>query len=163
GNGWVSLTVNPWIEPSGTRGGNLDLLLELHNANNTLILTNNPASQTVAQIKTNLTQGTYYLYVRNSGVGDPLSSTPSGYTSYASIGQYFISGYIAPSGSGAQSVQLTATANNPAWGTVNPTNAAYPAGTTVQVLATPASYYRFTGWTNGATGTNDPLMLVLNT
>jgi len=29
GSGQISLTVNPWIMPSGTRGGNLDVLLEL--------------------------------------------------------------------------------------------------------------------------------------
>jgi hypothetical protein len=162
GSGSVNLTVNPWIEPSGTRGGNLDLLVELHDANDTVILTSNPAGQTLAQLKTNLTQGTYYLYIRNSGAGDPFSSTPMGCTAYASLGQYFISGYIAPSGAAAQSVQLVASPNNPSWGTVNPTNTAVPAGSTVQVVATPASYYRFVGWTNGVASTNDPLTLVLN-
>src|SRR6476620_9938587 len=28
GNGAINLTVNPWIMPGGTRGGNLDLLVE---------------------------------------------------------------------------------------------------------------------------------------
>ncbi|HEX5221235.1 MAG TPA: M12 family metallo-peptidase [Verrucomicrobiae bacterium] len=98
GNGQISLTVKPWIMPSGTRGGNLDVLLELYNGAGTLLLSDNPVSTTQATIQTNLPEGQYFLYVRNTGVGDPLSSTPSGYTAYASLGQYFISGSVQPSG-----------------------------------------------------------------
>jgi hypothetical protein len=98
GSGQISLTVNPWIMPSGTRGGNLDLLLELYDETGALVLTNNVSNRTYASLQTSLSEGLYFLYVRNTGVGDPLSSTPSGYTSYASIGQYFISGYLRPSG-----------------------------------------------------------------
>jgi hypothetical protein len=97
GNGALNLAVNPWTQPSGTRGGNLDVLLELHDESGSLIMTNNPSSQTLAQIQTTLVAGRYYLYVRNTGVGDPMASTPAGYTSYGSIGQYFISGHVAPS------------------------------------------------------------------
>ena len=97
GSGPISLTVNPWIMPSGTRGGNLDVLLELHNQSGSLLLTNNPASQTLAQIQTTLSAGKYYLYIRNTAAGDPLASTPTGYTVYGSLGQYFISGYLSPS------------------------------------------------------------------
>ncbi len=98
GNGQVSLSVKPWIMSAGTRGGNLDVLLELYDGAGTLLLTNNPASATYATIQTTLAEGQYFLYVRNTGVGDPLSSTPSGYTAYGSLGQYFISGYLQPSG-----------------------------------------------------------------
>ena len=98
GNGPISFNVSPWIMPSGiTRGGNLDVRLELYNQAGALLLTNNPTSQTIATIQTTLAEGNYYLYVRNTGVGDPFSSTPSGYTVYGSIGQYFISGYVQPS------------------------------------------------------------------
>lgn len=96
GNGPVSLTVNPWIMPSGTRGGNLDVLLELYNEAGTRLATNNAADKTFATIQTNLSEGRYYLHVKNSGAGNPLSSTPTGYTSYASLGQYFINGYVTP-------------------------------------------------------------------
>ena len=98
GSGQVSLTVKPWIMPAGTRGGNLDVLLELYNGAGVLLLTDNPAAATQATIQTNLTEGQYFLYVRNTGVGDPLNSPPNGYTAYASLGQYFISGYVRPSG-----------------------------------------------------------------
>jgi hypothetical protein len=90
-----------------------------------------------------------------------LGSVPTGYTAYGSIGQYFISGFIAPSS--GSSLRLTATVNNPAWGTVSPTNATYASGSSVQLVATPAVYYRLERWTNGASGTNNPLTFVLNT
>jgi autotransporter-associated beta strand protein len=94
GAGSVQLNANPWIQPSGTKGGNLDILLELYNEAGTLVASNNAASLTTASISTTLVQGSYYLRVRNTGSGTPLVSPPSGYTSYGSIGQYFISGTI---------------------------------------------------------------------
>jgi hypothetical protein len=97
GSGKVRLAINPWIMASGTRGGNLDLSVELYNEAGALLLTNNPPHQTTALVETNLPEGRYFLYVRNTGAGDPFSSTPTGYTAYGSIGQYFISGYVAPS------------------------------------------------------------------
>lgn len=97
GTGKISLTASPWIVPSGrTRGGNLDVRLELYDEAGTLLQAGDPAAQTAGQITTNLTEGRYYVQVRNTGTGDPLATTPSGYTSYASLGQYFITGYVAP-------------------------------------------------------------------
>ncbi len=161
GNGTVRLLVNPWIMPSGTRGGNLDVLLELYDANGNLRATNNASAQTYAQIQTNLTAGNYFLQVRNSGAGNPTSPSPSGYTSYASMGQYFISGYIVVPP--AASVQLLASVNNAAWGQVTPTNATYAAGASAQIVATPAQYYRFAEWTNDAGGSTNPLVVVVST
>jgi hypothetical protein len=95
GTGPVRLTVSPWIVPSGlTRGGNLDLRLDLYDGAGTWLLTSNPADDTVAVLETGLTEGRYYLHVRNSGAGDPWSPTPTGYTAYGSLGQYFIGGYV---------------------------------------------------------------------
>ena len=98
GTGPIDLTVNPWIMPSGvTRGGNLDVLVELYDASGALVLTNNSAAQTSARLQANLAEGVYYLHIRNAAVGDPMSSTPSGYTAYASLGQYFITGSVVQS------------------------------------------------------------------
>lgn len=94
GAGSVQLNAKPWIQPADTRGGNLDILLELYNEAGTLIASDNSATLTTAAISTTLTQGYYYLQVRNTGTGTPLISPPSGYTAYGSIGQYFISGTI---------------------------------------------------------------------
>ncbi len=95
GTGSVSLAVNPWIMPASYRGGNLDVVVELLDAAGALLVSNNPAATTTALIQTNLNAGTYYLRIRNTGTGDPASSTPSGYTVYGSFGQYFIQGYVA--------------------------------------------------------------------
>ncbi len=162
GPGQINLLVNPLVMPSGTRGGNLDIIAELHDGNDNVIATSNPDTLTGAQIQMTVATGTYYLFVRNTGVGDPSGSTPTGYTSYGSIGQYFISGYVASPQAAAASVQLTATVNNPAWGGVMPSNSTYASGSTVQVLATPAAYYHFAGWEIGASGAEDPITIVLN-
>jgi hypothetical protein len=139
------------------------VLLEFRNEAGAILLTNNPATLTGAQIQTNLTQGTYYLYVRNSGAGSPFTNPPSGYTSYGSVGRYFISGWITASGTGNPMFQFTGTANNPAWGAASPTNGSYIGGSSVQVQATATNYFHFTGWTGDASGTNNPLALVINT
>jgi len=96
GPGPINLNVNPWIMPSGTRGGNLDVLLELYDGTGALVLTNNSANKTTASLQTSLPEGVYFLHVRNTGVGTPFSSSPNGYTDYGSIGQYFLSGYVQP-------------------------------------------------------------------
>ncbi len=99
GTGPIRLTVRPWISPTGrTRGGNLDILLELYDASGTMIVANNAATETFAEIQTSLTEGVYELRVSNSGTGSPLNSPPTGYTAYGSVGQYFVSGYLVPSG-----------------------------------------------------------------
>jgi hypothetical protein len=70
---------------------------------------------------------------------------------------------VAPVVTAPPSVQLVATAYPPAGGLVSPASGIYAAGATVEVSATPATYYRFLAWTNGAVGTNNPLTLLLNT
>ncbi len=116
GQGPVRLAVTPWTSPAGTRGGNLDVSLELRNEAGMLLLTNNPAAQTPALLQTNLAEGRYYLYVRNAGAGNPLSASPSGYTVYGSLGQYFINGFlteasavVVPPGAELQAADLTQT------------------------------------------------------
>jgi hypothetical protein len=94
GAGSVTLNVNPWKQSEGTFGGNLDVLMELYDDQGALVASANPAIQTRATIQTTLAAGTYYIYVKNIGAGTPSSATPSGYTAYGSIGQYFISGTV---------------------------------------------------------------------
>jgi hypothetical protein len=91
GGGPISLSVRPWVVPLAFyRGGNLDVLLELRDGNGALVASSNPPGQTDAFIQASLIAGMYYLYVKNTGVGNPLAPVPDGYTSYGSIGQYFI-------------------------------------------------------------------------
>ncbi len=143
GNGAIDLSINPWITPSGlTHGGNLDLLVELYDRWGQLLLADNPPDQTYARIQTNLTEGLYYLLVRNTGAGNPFSSNPRGYTSYGSIGQYFISGTIAPTPYNIPVPIYTANMDtSPGW-TLEP----------LWQYGRPA--YTGIGPTNGFTGTN---------
>ena len=99
GTGAITLRVNPWVVASGrTRGGNVDLIAQLYNASGQLILTANASTTTGAILQANLLAGVYYLAVRSTGVGTPTDAAPSGYSAYGSIGQYFITGSVAPAG-----------------------------------------------------------------
>lgn len=94
GDGPFNITASPWVMPSGTRGGNLDILLELRDDTGQLIATSNPPTQTGATISTTLAEGRYFLSVKNSGAGNPFASPPTGYTVYGSLGTYYLSGSI---------------------------------------------------------------------
>ncbi|MDP1579613.1 MAG: M12 family metallo-peptidase [Candidatus Didemnitutus sp.] len=96
-SGAVSLTVAPHSSAFTSNRGSLDVVAEIYNAAGSLVTSVNPADATDATISTTLAAGTYTLRISGTGTGSPLSSTPTGYTSYASIGQYQISGTIAPS------------------------------------------------------------------
>jgi hypothetical protein len=102
------LNATTFTAASSTRGCNLDILMELYNTSSTLLATNNPAQTTDASISTNLPAGTYFVYIRPTGAGDPLSSPLSGYTVYGSIGQYTLSGScVLPGVSVSQSSNTT--------------------------------------------------------
>jgi hypothetical protein len=57
---------------------------------------------------------------------------------------------------------FTATVNDPAWGSVSPTNGSYPIGDSIQVTVTPATYFFFSHWSGDASGTSNPLNVLLN-
>jgi hypothetical protein len=59
--------------------------------------------------------------------------------------------------------ELNAAVNNPAWGSVSPTNGTYTASTSVEVLATPATYYQFKQWNGDASSTDNPITLLMDT
>jgi len=98
GAGTITLNVNPFrisTEPvPGSKGTNLDVSIELYDSAGTLVASNNTPDDTIASITYNAAPGTYFLHVTGSGAGDPFASTPTGYTDYGSVGQYFISGTI---------------------------------------------------------------------
>jgi hypothetical protein len=156
GAGPVNLVVTPHLMASGTRGGNLDVRVELYDAAGGLRASDDPPAQTPAQIQVNLPAGDYFLFVRNAGTGNPTNSPPSGYTAYASLGQYFITGYVT-----LPMAQLTLAASPPEWGAVSPGSGSRPLGDRVQLEATPAPYFRFEGWSGTFAATNNPLALTL--
>ncbi len=71
---------------------NLDILAEIYNAANVLIVTANPELGLSATVAANLVAGDYTLRVSGVGRGSPLVD---GYTDYASLGAYLISGTVA--------------------------------------------------------------------
>jgi len=81
----------------GTRGPNLDIAAGVYDANGTLIAASNPVDALNASFNlTGLPAGTYYLLVDGVGKGDPATT---GYSDYASLGEYFITGSAsAPNG-----------------------------------------------------------------
>lgn len=90
--GSINFNANTYRCETQTWGGNLDILLELYNESQQLIASHNPGAETHASITMDVPAGRYYLVLRPTGAGDPLSSTPSGYTVYGSLGQYTITG-----------------------------------------------------------------------
>ncbi len=85
GGGDVLINVNPaQLSP------NLDIFAGLYDSSGTLIASSNPVDSLNASIDANsLPAGEYFVMVDGVGKGDPLSS---GYSDYASLGQYKISG-----------------------------------------------------------------------
>lgn len=97
GSGSVSLSVAPFVAPGNTRGGNLDVRLELYDANGILVASADPTSTTSATLAIAVVQGGYFLRILPTGVGTPLSNAPDGYTVYGSAGQYTLSGTVVAS------------------------------------------------------------------
>ncbi len=93
GAGAVALTVNP-----ATLRPNLDIKADLLDAAGNLVASSNPLDALNASFSLNLAAGTYFVRVDGVGVGNPASSTPTGYTDYDSLGQFSISGNIVDPG-----------------------------------------------------------------
>jgi len=73
-------------------GPNLDIKAELFDADGNRVALSNPASLLDASIEADLAAGTYYLHIDGVGVGNPSVSSPTGYSDYASLGRYSITG-----------------------------------------------------------------------
>ena len=85
--GPVTLTANAvgdWAD--------LAVMATLANAADTIIASNNPQTVLSATITTNLASGTYTFRVTGAGRNNPLTN---GFSSYASLGYYSVTGYVA--------------------------------------------------------------------
>lgn len=79
----------------GERGGDLDIAAELRDPDGNLLAASNPLESLTASLSATVPAGTYFLHVRGTGKGDPLT----GYSAYGSLGQYSISATVVdPSG-----------------------------------------------------------------
>jgi hypothetical protein len=75
-------------------GSNLDLAVGLYSSSGSLLGSFDDAGLATTLAWTNLAAGTYYVKLDGVGVGNPSSSTPSGYNDYGSVGNYLITGTI---------------------------------------------------------------------
>lgn len=99
--GSLALSVKP-----ANRGPNLDINVRLYNAGGTLMATANGSGTLDATVNATLTAaGTYYLLVEGVGQGD----LTTGYSDYASLGQYTIAGTAPTSGGQAPLAVAAAT------------------------------------------------------
>jgi len=78
-----------------TVGANADLQIELLGSDGTPLVSNNPLESLNASISRSVTAGTYYVRVTGVGKGSP---TGAGYSSYGSLGAYFLGGTIPAEG-----------------------------------------------------------------
>ena len=102
GAGTVTLNVNP-----AAVGANLDIEASLYNSNGALVTSSNPLQTLNASLSANLAAGQYYLKIDGVGAGNPTTNPPTGYTDYASLGQYEISGSIIAIGGAFLSIVAT--------------------------------------------------------
>lgn len=90
------------------QGPNLDIRAELRDSNGNLVAVSDSASVLDANFNLTLAAGQYFLHVTGTGTGNPLVSPPSGYTEYASLGRFFVSGTVVDPGPTAPMVSVTA-------------------------------------------------------
>jgi subtilisin-like proprotein convertase family protein len=87
GAGPLALQVNP-----AANGANLDVLAELYNQDGVKVASANPLDALDATINYTVTQaGDFYLKIDGTGKGSP---TATGYSDYATLGQYTFTGTI---------------------------------------------------------------------
>lgn len=79
-------------DPAPGEWANLAIQATLHDAAGNLIASNNPQSQLWASLSTAVTNGSYTFRVTGVGRNDPLTS---GFSSYASLGYYSVTGSVA--------------------------------------------------------------------
>ena len=105
--GAVTINVN-----SAPLGANLDVEATLYNSVGAIVASSNPLLSLNASISATLSAGTYYLKVDGTGAGTPTATPPTGYSDYASIGQYSISGTIGAVAGDTMSIVATDASKN---------------------------------------------------
>ena len=80
--------------PYPDNASNLDLAVDLYDSQGALLSHVDSPGLATSMALQGLAAGSYYLKLDGVGFGDPTASTPTGYTDYASIGNYMITGSI---------------------------------------------------------------------
>jgi PKD repeat protein len=105
-SGTVTINVNP-----APRGADLDIQAKISDAQGNILATSTPAGLS-ASFNQFLSTGVYYLTIEGVGAGD----LTTGYSDYASIGQYSITGTLIAGGTALQPPVASVSAN-PTFGT----------------------------------------------
>ena len=95
--GALALRISPPTTTGLSNRFSVDFAAELRDATGTLIARSDPADTTTATFAQTLAAGTFFLRITGVGTGTPLNNPPTGYTAYASLGSYEISGTVPPS------------------------------------------------------------------
>jgi PKD repeat protein len=98
--GSVGLTVNP-----ADLGPDLDIRMDVYNSSGALVASADPAGLP-SSLALNLAAGTYFVRIDGVGAGDPATT---GYSDYASLGQYMLSVNTPGAGNQAPVAVMTAT------------------------------------------------------
>lgn len=90
----------PFRAASDTAGGNLDIRLQLLNADGSNLAiplsADDPDALGASLSRASLPSGNYLLVVSPAGKGTPLAASPNGYTSYGVLGFYRLTGVPGP-------------------------------------------------------------------
>ena len=139
GAGTVTINLNP-----AERGANLDIQAQITDAQGNVVATANPLGLP-ASFNQTLSAGVYYLKIDGVGAGD----LTTGYSDYASIGQYKITGTLAASNA---QPPVAAVSANPTSGTT-PLTVSFSSGNSSDPDGTIVSY----SWNFGdGTNSTDP-------
>jgi hypothetical protein len=92
GAGPATFTVAPFASTEHTAGGNLDVRIELRDAQGAVVATSAPSGSTSASISQVLAAGDYVLVIGSDGEPSPPAT---GYTAYGSLGQWSFAGTVA--------------------------------------------------------------------
>lgn len=94
GAGDITLDIDPFSVGDNNNGANLDVKATLYDGEGTLVAESNPEGKLDALIEETVAAGEYFLHIDGVGVGNPTVDPPTGYSDYASLGQYSITGTI---------------------------------------------------------------------
>ncbi len=90
--GTTLFSVAGYRSASGTHGGNIDVKLDLLDSTGTVLFSNDLLDSTRTALSYTVTAGDYYLRLTPVAAGSPLTASPTGYTTYGTIGQYTLTG-----------------------------------------------------------------------
>ncbi len=75
-------------------GSSLNIQIRILDHSGTVVFSNQVINRLHAEVDITLSSGSYFIEVDGAGSGDPLNSSPSGFSDYASMGAFYLSGSL---------------------------------------------------------------------